>query len=77
MAAWCSLGGEGRLSTRMLTIVNDNHVCQGILSGVMIGANKKKLSADGFRRGGVEGERRWMHYRGRDAIRDRKQHRLK
>jgi hypothetical protein len=35
---WCYLGGDGRLSTRMLTIVNDNHVCQGILSGA-IGAD--------------------------------------
>jgi hypothetical protein len=32
------VGGDGRLSTRMLTIVNDNHFCQGILSRV-IGAD--------------------------------------
>jgi hypothetical protein len=38
----------------MLTIVNDNHICQGILSGV-IAADKKKLPADGFRRGGRGG----------------------
>jgi hypothetical protein len=49
----------------MLTIVNDHHLCQGILSG-MIGANKKSCLKMAF---GVEGERRWMQYRRRDAIR--------